>query len=54
MELVFTKDKTTKGAVRYGETPNDADSHPISIYLSKERVKELGNPEQIRVTIEAT
>ena len=49
MQLTLTKDKTTPGTVRYKEQTDD---HPIAIYLTKDRVAELGNPESIIVTIE--
>lgn len=47
MELILSKDKETKNAIRYG----DSDNH--NIYLRKEEAAELGNPEAITVTIEA-
>jgi len=49
MQLTLTKDKVTPGTVRYKEVSDD---HPIALYLTKDRVKELGNPESIVVTIE--
>lgn len=48
MELTLKKDKTTPGTVRFKE---DSEDHPIAIYLTKDRVKELDNPEVIKVTI---
>ncbi len=36
--------KLRKGAI---------EDHPMTIYLTKEQVKELGNPESIKVTITA-
>ena len=50
MEIVLTKDKETPGTWRYKE---DKEDHPMTIYLTKEQVKELGNPDSIKVTIEA-
>lgn len=50
MKLILHKDKVTKNTVRYTET--ETDDHPIAIYLTKERVEELDNPETIAVTIE--
>ena len=51
MEVTLEKDKTTPGTVRYKET-GDVD-RPLTIYLGKDRVKELGNPDTIKVTINA-
>jgi len=50
MEIVLIKDKETPGTWRYKE---DKEDHPMTIYLTKEQVKELGNPDSIKVTIEA-
>ena len=50
MKLTLTKDKTTPGTVRFRET-GDAE-RPLVIYLLKEQVKELDNPESISVVIE--
>ncbi len=49
LTLTLHKDKTTPGTVRFKESSED---HPIALYLTKERVKELGDPESIKVTIE--
>ena len=48
MEIVMVKDKTTPGAVRY----NDGENH--NIYLRKEEAAAMGNPESVKVTIEAS
>ena len=50
MKLVLTKDKVTPGTVRFRET-GDAE-RPLVIYLLKEQVKELGDPESISLNIE--
>ena len=50
MEIVLAKEKETTGTWRYKE--NKAD-RPMTIYLTKEQVKELGSPESIKVTITA-
>jgi len=50
MKLTLTKDKTTPGTVRFKETDNE--DHPIALYLTKERVKELGDPESISIDIQ--
>lgn len=50
MEIVLVKEKETPGTWRFKENKED---HPMTIYLTKEQVKELGSPESIRVTITA-
>jgi len=50
MEIVLVKEKETTGNRRFKENKED---HPMTIYLTKEQVKELGNPESIKVTITA-
>ena len=50
MEVILVKEKETPGTWRFKE---DKEDHPLTIYLTKEQVKELGNPESIKVTIEA-
>ena len=50
MEIVLVKEKETPGTWRFKENKED---HPMTIYLTKEQVKELGSPESIKVTITA-
>ena len=50
MEIVLVKEKETPGTWRFKENKGD---HPMTIYLTKEQVKELGSPESIKVTITA-
>jgi hypothetical protein len=50
MEIILVKEKETPGTWRFKE---DKEDHPMTIYLSKEQVKELGNPKSIKVTITA-
>lgn len=50
MEIILVKEKETPGTWRFKE---DKEDHPLTIYLTKEQVKELGNPESITVKIEA-
>jgi adenine-specific DNA-methyltransferase len=50
VEIILTKDKETPGTWRYKEEKED---HPLTIYLTKEQVKELGDPQSIRVAITA-
>ena len=50
MEIILIKEKETPGTWRFKENKED---HPITIYLTKEQVKELGSPEKIKITITA-
>ena len=50
MKLTLAKDKVTPGTIRFRET-GDAE-RLLVIYLLKDQVKELGDPETITVTIE--
>ena len=50
MEIILVKDKETPGTWRFKENKED---RPMTIYLSKDQVKELGSPESIKVTITA-
>ncbi len=50
MKIIMHKEKATKNAVRFGDGNQP---HGKNIYLTKEEVAELGNPETIKVTIEA-
>ena len=48
----FKKERETKNKVRYEEVDTDA---PVidKLYVSKASVKELGDPEELTVSIEA-
>lgn len=46
MEIVMSKDKTTKGAVRY----KDEENH--NLYLRKAEATALGEPQHILVTVQ--
>ena len=48
MEFVLKKDKETPGTWRFKE---NKDERPLTIYLTKDQVKELGDPTSIIVTI---
>ncbi|MFC1965802.1 Eco57I restriction-modification methylase domain-containing protein [Chloroflexota bacterium] len=50
VEIILIKDKETPGTWRYKEQKED---HPLTIYLTKDQVKELGNPESIKITVTA-
>ena len=50
MEFILVKEKETPGTWRFKENKED---RAMTIYLSKEQVKELGNPKSIKVTITA-
>jgi len=53
MKIVMTKDKETKGAIRYAEPRKENDPHNKNIYLTKEELKaEFGEiPETLNVEI---
>ena len=48
MEIILVKEKETPGTWRFKENKED---RPMTLYLSKDQVKELGSPESIKVTI---
>jgi len=50
MEIILVKEKETPGTWRFKENKPE---HPMTIYLTKDQVKELGNPQSIKVTIAA-
>ena len=50
MEIILSKEKETPGTWRFKENKEE---RPMTIYLSKDQVKELGSPESIKVTITA-
>ncbi len=50
VEIILIKDKETPGTWRFKEQKED---HPLTIYLTKEQVKELGSPESIKITVTA-
>jgi hypothetical protein len=50
MEIILIKEKETPGTWRFKEDKND---RPMTVYLSKVQVRELGNPQSIKVTITA-
>jgi hypothetical protein len=50
MEIILTKEKETPGTWRFKENKQE---RPMTIYLSKDQVKELGSPESIKVIITA-
>ncbi|MFC1963607.1 hypothetical protein ACFLVL_03195 [Chloroflexota bacterium] len=50
MEFLLAKEKETPGTWRFKENKED---HPMMIYLTKEKVQKLGDPESIKVTITA-
>ena len=52
--LELTKEKETKGTWRYMEVERDDVANAMNYaYIQKHAVKALGNPEKIRITIEA-
>jgi len=50
MEIILAKEKETPGTWRFKENKQE---RPMTIYLSKDQVKELGSPESIKVIITA-
>jgi hypothetical protein len=50
MKLSFNKTRETKNKVRYDEVDSDFVG---ALYVSKEAIEELGDPEVIVVTIDA-
>jgi hypothetical protein len=50
MEFVLNKERETPGTWRFKE---NKDERPLTIYLTKEQVKQLGDPESIKVVITA-
>ena len=45
MEFILMKNKVTKGAIRYSDEKNH------NIYLRKEELEEIGNPEKLKLTL---
>ena len=50
MGIILVKEKETPGTWKFKENKED---HPITIYLTKEQLRELGNPQSIKMTITA-
>ena len=48
LKLTLYKDKTTPGTLRFKEDTKD---HPVTIYLTKSRVSDLGDPDTLEITI---
>lgn len=47
----LTQDKVTPGSIRFRDLSTT--DHPLAVYLTKDEVAELGNPNAIKVTIAA-
>jgi hypothetical protein len=47
MEIIPVKEKETPGTWMFRENNED---HPITICLTKEQVREPGNPQSIKIT----
>ena len=54
LELSFQRERETKNTVRYEEQVTDAPPVVGTLYLQKYALNRLGNPDGLRVTIEAT
>jgi hypothetical protein len=50
VEIILIKERETPGTWRYKEDKSD---RPMTIYLTKAQVKELGDPQSIKLTITA-
>ncbi len=54
VELEFDMDKETKNTVRFAEQTDGTDTPMLKyMYVQKERLKPLGNPRTLSVTITA-
>ena len=53
LELTFERERETKNTVRYEERVTDAPPVVGTLYLQKYALNRLGNPDCLRVTIEA-
>ena len=53
LELGFQRERETKNTVRYEEQVTDAPPVVGTLYLQKYALNRLGNPDRLRVTIEA-
>jgi hypothetical protein len=53
LELSFERERETKNTVRYEEQVTDQPPVVGTLYLQKYALNRLGNPELLRVTIEA-
>ena len=50
MEVILERNKETKNTIRFqGETE---DTQYLNIYLPKDEVAEMGNPDRLKLTIE--
>ena len=53
LELTFERERETKNTVRYEEQVMDAPPVVGTLYLQKYALNRLGNPDCLRVTIDA-
>jgi hypothetical protein len=53
LELTFQRERETKNTVRYEEQVGDEPPIVGTLYVQKYAVNRIGNPERLRVTIEA-
>jgi hypothetical protein len=53
LDLSFQRERETKNTVRYEEQVTDAPPIVGTLYLQKYALNRLGNPDCVRVTIEA-
>jgi hypothetical protein len=55
LELIFESEKDTPGTRKFAEVkPEDGSRPPVgSLYVTKDALAKIGNPQKIKVTIEA-
>ena len=55
LEITFKRERETKNTVRYEEEASESGEPPVvgTLYLQKWALKRLGDPEIIRVVVEA-
>lgn len=55
IEIEFQRERETKNTIRFEEVESQSGEPPVvgSLYLQKWAVKRLGDPQKIRVTVDA-
>lgn len=52
-EIIFTTERTTKNTIRFQEELQFTEAIIGTLYVRKSFLTELGNPQKLKVTIEA-
>lgn len=52
MELEFIAERVTKNTVRFAEVEHDGVTAVGTLYVQKHALRDIGNPERLKVTIE--